>query len=466
MNLETSIQRLVRPIAAMLIVGALVVVSDARAQTADAGTPAAATPTDATTSSDVAAPAGTAADESTASNPEAPAAEAPAAEAPAADAPPADAEVDAQATAASETADPNATPASTTTIEEADGPATPPAREPLAWRNSFFSWTHGLTFNSFDRGAQLSYNPNYYWWFFFNPRWYLDNNTFFVLGGSAFYELTNDDSSAYNHELQLGDLTLDLRRTIPFEGFIFIPTARLAFPVSKLSQAAQRIFNAGVGVTIVRPIPEALGMTIALGLAYRHWFGTSNVPLVHGSYPGNCGGVNDTAFGGGFCDQASGSTVETDRLLASLTLNVTPFEGFTLTFQAAYIALFGAPLDSTTPVDTLTGSFVPPESGASHVRHATSYTIAAAYDIVSWFNLSLGISNSTNLATFYADDGSVRSPFNPDTQLSLTGTLTLDAFFLEVTGATDEEENLTPEQIQRRRQGLAQRSSSPNGGRL
>ena len=52
-------------------------------------------------------------------------------------------------------------------------------------------------------------------------------------------------------------------------------------------------------------------------------------------------------------------------------------------------------------------------------RNFTSYSLAAAYDLTEWLNLSLTVSNSTVLAPLYNDDGSVRSPFNPDTQFSL-----------------------------------------------
>jgi hypothetical protein len=352
------------------------------------------------------------------------------------------------------------------------------AAEPLAWRNSFFSYSVSATFNSLCRDCQLSYNPNVYQFFSFTPRWYVDASTFFFLSLGAFYEFTDADGAAYNHEFQIGDFLVELRRTVAWEGFIFIPAARLSFPSSKLSQAAQRYVNAGLGVTVVRPIPEALGMTIAAVARYQHWFAGSNVSMAQGDCIASrdtesatraapttpTGPEADTSY---LCNGVGRN--ESDRIVAGLNINVTPFEHFTLTLSLFWVWSYTFDL-AAAEVPTTAGP-VRLDSQGGAWRNFTSYSVAAAYDLTEWLNLSLTVSNSTVLAPLWNDDGSVRSPFNPDTQFSLGLTFTLDGIYNTLT-AGGEEDGLTPEERQRRRQGLAQRdsdedtqgSSSPSSG--
>jgi hypothetical protein len=349
--------------------------------------------------------------------------------------------------------------------DEAQAAEAQAAAEPLAWRNSFFSYSVSATFNSLCRDCQLSYNPNVYQFFSFTPRWYVDASTFFFLSLGAFYEFTDADGAAYNHEFQIGDFLIELRRTVAWEGFIFIPAARLTFPSSKLSQAAQRYVNAGLGVTVVRPIPEALGMTIAAVARYQHWFAGSNVSMAQGdciasrdtesatrSAPTTPTGPEaDTSY---LCNGVGRN--ESDRIVAGVNINVTPVEHFTLTLSLFWVWSYTFDL-AAAEVPTTAGP-VRLDSQGGAWRNFTSYSLSAAYDLTDWLNLSLSVSNSTVLAPLWNDDGSVRSPFNPDTQFSVGLTFTLDGIYNTLT-AGGEDDGLTPEERQRRRQGLAQRDS-------
>lgn len=350
--------------------------------------------------------------------------------------------------------------------DEAHAAEAQAAAEPLAWRNSFFNYSLAATFNTFCRGCQQSYNPTVYQFMSLTPRWYVDPATFFFLSIGAFYEFTNDDASAYNHEFQLGDMIVELRRTIPWEGFVFIPAARLTLPTSKASQGAQRYVNGGLGVTVVRPIPEALGMTIAGVFRYQRWFAGSNVVLARGQCVTR--GI-DTELAG--CDGIAAT--EADRIVAGVSINVTPFEHFTVILSTFWVWSHVFDLRSE-DVPTLSGPIrVDTAGGATRWRNFTSYSLGVAYDIVEWLNLNLTVSNATVLAPLYNDDGSVRSPFNPDTQIALGATITLDAVYTALTTSGEPDDGLTPEERQRRRQGLAsrdanedeQRASSQTGGR-
>lgn len=338
------------------------------------------------------------------------------------------------------------------------------APEPLAWRNSFFNYTLASTFNTFVRDGQLSYNPTVYQFMSLTPRWYLDPATFFFFSLGAFQEFTDADGTAYNREFALGDMIVELRRTIPWEGFVLIPAARLTFPTSKLSQAAQRYVNGALGLTVVRPVPEALGMTIALITRYQRWFAGSNVTL---SRDVVClprvptSGTDGAALGDTSVLCQGIVQNESDRLVAGLNINITPFEHFTVTLSAFWLwvytyGLAGASVDAMTAGG---GPFVL-EPAAAVWRNFTYYALGVAYDITEWFNLNLTVANATVVAPLFGPDGSLYSPFNPDTQVALGVTLTLDGIYTELHHEHEGEEGLTPEERQRRRQGLAHRSSS------
>lgn len=337
--------------------------------------------------------------------------------------------------------------------------------EPLAWRNSFFSWTQGLTFNSFVRDGQQTYDPTYYWSFALLPRWYLDARLFLIASLGVSYELTDSNSDTYNHELALSDALVELRYTAVVDRFVFIPAVRLTVPTSKISQAAQRYFNTGLGLTTVLQIPEFLSSNIALGLSYRRWWAGSNVSLAQNPYPG-AEAAAPTPGGGSFdgvsgdvgsplTSSMGGAANGVDRLLVALTFNVTPVSGLTLTLQGLMVFDRADDLAPACVTTLSSGCYeVPFDENQSRWRAFTYYTLAAAYDVQPWLNVQLGVANSAVLAPLYNDDGSVRSPFNPDTQIYLSTTLTLDGIYQTIT-AGGEDDGLTPEQRQRRRQGLA-----------
>ncbi len=350
-------------------------------------------------------------------------------------------------------ADPSAAPSAA--AEEEAAPEAP-ADEPLAWRNSFFSWTQGVTLASFDRGAfRGDYNPTYYHSFSLNPRWYIDPQTFFWLNLGAFVEATQDDSSSIGaNEFSLFDAAVELRRVIAWEGFIFLPSVRLTLPLSKLSQAAQRIANTGAGLIVVRPIPEAAGMTIAGVFRYTRWWATSNLS---NSPDGLCIGQAD-------CSRPN----ELDRFTAGVSINITPLEHLTVTVGAFWFWLNGYQLaTANSGAVTASGNDSLPD-GSNHWRNFASYSLSVAYDPVEWLNVSIGWSNSTFFSTFMNGDGTrVRNPFDlqesPEQQVTLSLQMTLDTFYSSLAHPTGEhDDGLTPEERQRRRQGLGSRDTDDN----
>jgi hypothetical protein len=316
--------------------------------------------------------------------------------------------------------------------------AAAPAAAPRPYRGSIFYWQHGLTVNTLSPSAQLTYNPTYYWYFLLQPRWYLDAQNFLVLSQGLSIEFTEADWTTTQYEPQLADTVLEWRHTEMVEGFVFITSARLAAPTSLQSIGAERIINTGVGLTAVRVVPEAASLTFALSVGYRHWWAASNV-MSRNAAPQ-------------YCAADCGPSTERDRFSSVLTVNITPFAGFTATMQYALVAMYGHDLAPVSP-GAVGGPSTIPDMSDTHWRGFQYWAVAVAYDVVPWLNLALGYQSASSLSPLWNDDGSVRNPFyNPDSELYLAATIAIDALVEEIEGSEDD---ASPELRQRRRQGLA-----------
>lgn len=366
-------------------------------------------------------------------------------------------------------------PAEEATEEAAEEAAPAPAAgpEPLPWRNTFFTWGNGVTFNSFLRDAQLSYNPTYQQSFSLSPRWYLGPMTQLRANVTLQVEITDTDGNALNRDPQLFDPTMTLLHMVPWEGFIFMPNVRLMFPVSKASQAAQRYLQVGAGLTVVRIIPEVANLTLAGVFRYSRWFSGSNVVRVGDPQPDRCGGPTPAQMSGAdpapniptaFCDQLGTASAGSDVILAGISATMTPIGQFSINLSAFLFTLHGfglAPWVSE-PGQVLTSEepIVIEDGSPSHWRNFTFVSISVAYQFTPWLNMSLGIRNSGFAASAWNPDGSIRNPlFTPDTQVFLSATFGVDTIYNELFGET--EDDLTPEERQRRQQGLA---SGPSVG--
>jgi len=331
--------------------------------------------------------------------------------------------------------------------EEAPRPSGPA----LTFANSFFSWTNAVTAHTFAPGAQLTYDPTYVMNFSVTPRFYLTDTTFLWANQAMSLELTDSNGGTYNREPLLGDTLLDLRQIVAWEGFVFQGQARLGFPVSKASQAAGRIMQTGLGLTIARPIPEAAGFTIAATFNYRRWWATRNVAEATESYPGQC--TQPSPGEAPVCTQASGLTTARDVLIGGLTMNVAPFAGFSVSFSGFMLGTYNHEVGAT-DIDVNGGQVRLEDDSPTHWRAFTYFSLAVAYDVTPWLNLQLGVQNSGVVAPLFDTSGNVRSPFSPDTQVFLTTTIGLDSLVGEIVGG-GEDDGLSPEERQRRRQGLA-----------
>ena len=364
-----------------------------------------------------------------------------------------DLEAEASAAEASESdADP-ATPADEGEAGAAAADAPPP--EPSPFRGSLFSWQQSLSVNTLNPDAQLTYNPTYYWTFFLQPRFYLDRQNFLVLSLGASIEFTDNDLSTIERQFLLTDTTLEYRHLEVIEGIVLIPSVRLTAPTSLASIANETILTAGAGLTVVKVFPELASFTIAATGAYRHRFGLTNVAVVHDENAPRC---STTSLVEQSC-QAGAFTSGRDTMIAALTLTIMPVSGLTILTQYAGAWIYGEEL-RTEENPGIGGPGEIPDGSPSHWRNGHYWTIAVGYDVVPWLNLQLGYQGSPGFTRWLNESGNVQNPFYDfDSELYLSATIALDVMVDEIIGS-DEDTGLTPEQLQRRRQGLASRGAS------
>ena len=356
--------------------------------------------------------------------------------------------------------------------EEAEEAEDAPAPYQPPWRNSFFTYTNQGTFNSFIRDAQLSYNPSWSMLFTVNPRWYVAPTTFFWASAGLSIELTDTNTNALNREPLLNDTLIEIRHMIPWEGFVFMGAARIGIPTSRLSLAANRYIQTGLGLTIVRPIPEAK-LTLAGVFAYRRWWAGSNVVQVGTPQPDRCpppppiqgtaGGISpmiNTAT----CDQLGTASAGRDIILAGISATATPIGAFSINLSVFFLSLYGFELaPAYVEVETSPQPLRIDDGSPTHWRNFTYIALSVAYQFLPWLNVSLGVQNAGIVASAYNPDGSIRNPiFTPDTQVFLSATIGLDSLWGEIAGGGDD--GLTPEERQRRQQGLARNNSGVGSG--
>ncbi|MCB9593704.1 MAG: hypothetical protein H6719_13305 [Sandaracinaceae bacterium] len=354
--------------------------------------------------------------------------------------------------------------------EEASGEAAEeeeaPEPEPIPWRNTFFNYNNQVSTNSFWRGAQLSYNPLWQMQFSVVPRWYPGTGGFLRANLGFSLEVTDTDSNALNREPLLNDLIVDYVHPIDLgEGFLLMPMARVTVPLSRSSLAAQRYLQLAGQLTAIKIIPEAGNLTLALLGRYAYWFAGSNVVLSDTPQPDYCpsNSIAQTTGGGvlapdsppATCGQFGGFTTTRHTVLAGLSATMTPIGAFSINLSAFLFLTYGHDL-APAYVDVAT-SEAPvrfDDGSPTHWQNYTYVSLSIAYQFTSWLNISFGIQNSGNVAAVYDPSGNLYNPlFTPDTQLFLTATVTIDELYSELSGAGDE--GLTPEQRQRRQQGLA-----------
>jgi hypothetical protein len=200
--------------------------------------------------------------------------------------------------------------------------AAAPAAGKAPWRGSLVALRTEASLLSFDKGAELTYNPLVSLGFDVRPRWWFGDVFYAAADFSLTRELTAADDTTRAGETWLGDLLVGGGAAnfwrIPGVGIDLSADVRVIAPTSKLSQA--RTLQAALrgGVSLARTFPLLSGLTVSYlcqGTGYFHRSTTAETetPLIAG-----CGGGDDG------CDRFRNTGLRNSRfrLANSLSLSM------------------------------------------------------------------------------------------------------------------------------------------------
>jgi hypothetical protein len=191
--------------------------------------------------------------------------------------------------------------------------ATPATVLPKApWRGSMLLLRNEVSVLTFDKGAELTYNPYDALVFTAWPRWWF-NDVFFVQGRVMLtHELTNADDTNRRGETLVSDVSLGAGAsrfyTIPVLGVALGADVNVVLPSSKESRARTLAVGVGGRVMLARHFDLLAGFDLAYSLQaskgfYRYTTAGTETPLISGcSGDGDCSrfsntGVRNPRFG-------------------------------------------------------------------------------------------------------------------------------------------------------------------------
>lgn len=261
--------------------------------------------------------------------------------------------------------------------------------KPAIWRNSIFVYENFVSAYSFDRNAELTYNPYYGMSYTFIPRIYLYKGMSLRLRWSLEQELTNSDTTTKKHEIFWSDVYLDWvwggAAVIPGIDVAFTPKVRFTLPASKTSQARTLYMAIGPGFDFLKVFDVMGGITIQYAFRYTKYFNkytgaVSEDPLVE--CPGS---TKSCPF------YALGPRNTSHSFTNSFYIDFSPTDKLHFALQVAIInrLLYK---NTETDVDILGGSYEVQES-SKNTNHSglMQYVIEVAYDVAPFLSMSLGV---------------------------------------------------------------------------
>ena len=168
------------------------------------------------------------------------------------------------------------------------------AEDAAPCRGSYLLYRNAASAISFDKSADLTYNPYYAMTFQFSPRWWFGKYVGLSADIDITREITEADDTTRNGEWWLGDVQAGVAGrapTIPWVGIDAMAKVSVLAPTSKISQARTLILGLKPELTLARTFPLLSGLTVAYvlqGTRFLNEYTTSQreVPLIPGCAAG------------------------------------------------------------------------------------------------------------------------------------------------------------------------------------
>ena len=287
----------------------------------------------------------------------------------------------------------------------------------------------GASIGTFFKGYQGDYNPTVATYGIISPRFAISKD--WQLRGriGANFEYPDSDTTAYRHELELTDASLQLfYRGIPALGgkLKLMPFVTAIAPTSKASRSRTMILTPAVGVQAAVPIEHFLGgEAIAIGsFSYGRPFykQTTPVGLDDRPYQFNCAGGSGNECGG----QLSGTmnardTFSTILIFAATWWKLSPGALMVVSNQVAYKPSSATPTNAS-------------GQGTTTARASSYFALWLDAEIADWVTPEIGYQQSRSLL---AANGTYGNPFfsNKQDQLLYIGAnFQLDSLLKKLVG--------------------------------
>lgn len=293
--------------------------------------------------------------------------------------------------------------------------AAAPAAKPAVWRNSLFVYENAMSAYSFDKSAELTYNPYYVMSYRFAPRFYLYKGLSMRLDWTLEQELTNSDSTTKKHELFWSDLSVDFvwgaAATIPKADIAFTPKIGFTLPASKASQARTLYLAIAPGFDFLKTFDVLGGITLQWAFRYTKYFNkytgsVSEDPSIE------CPGVQAS------CPYYTlGPRNPSHQISNSFLLEVRPTMALYIDLSIAIYNRILYPV-SDTSVEVSGGTYdVDAWGGNTNHSGLIRYTFEIGYDVAPFMTIALG---ADTYNTMLAPNSKYYAPFfNRNTNLYL-----------------------------------------------
>lgn len=294
------------------------------------------------------------------------------------------------------------------TVARAEDDITRVARAPLGdddssspFRGSSLTYRNAASTLSFDRSAELTYNPIWTMGLEIAPRFWF-NDTFSVSASlSLDREITEADDTTFANETLLSDLVLGASArkwaTIPVVDIDVSGGVQVILPTSKASQGDTLLFAVAPQLRLAHTFPVLSGFTLAYSLRVAKYFhryttGELDSPLISG------------CFGSPSCDRLVNTGVRNTSFRVtnafSLSLAFTDWLSFDAQFGVITSFLYSGVDDDRVSLETLE---------PTSTRHALLYDLGATAQATDFFAVTLGVStlnpqlapDSTRYAPFF-----------------------------------------------------------------
>lgn len=148
------------------------------------------------------------------------------------------------------------------------------AKKKVPWRGSFITGGYAVSHRTFDKGAQLTYDPNQSAQFSVLARWWLTDQFHLRANTFVMHEFTENNSTTQDNETQWFDTFVGVGGNMKVPGLGMIATGLfdVRLPTGKFSQADTMRFGLRGGLGLIKSFPVLKGLALIGNVQMTRFF--------------------------------------------------------------------------------------------------------------------------------------------------------------------------------------------------